>query len=123
MHRDARFDFILIFALGSLPTGGGFAVTVGEACSRATVTLSALLAGSTIPFRAQGGSGILGTSAGAWLRFRRSAGLQRDDVIDVCGSDSSPPGRAPIDGVRRWLIRVHGTVYGVSDREEKPAPG
>jgi hypothetical protein len=59
----------------------------------------------------------------AWLRFWRRACLQRDDVIDVCGSHSSPPGRAPIDGVRRWLIRVHGTVYGVSDREEKPAPG
>jgi hypothetical protein len=121
MHRDARFDFVALFGLDSFLTGTGFAVTVGLACSRATVTLSALLAGSTIPFRAQGGSGILGTFTGVWLRFRRSAGLQLDDVIGVCGSHSSPPGREPVDGVRRWLIRgVHVSVYAVSPMKEKP---
>jgi hypothetical protein len=72
-HDWKRFDIILIFALGSLATGSGFAVTLG--C--ATVTLCALLAASTIALRPERTGRI---RFWVWLRFRRRA-WERADVV------------------------------------------
>ena len=118
MHRDAGFDFILLFVLGSLSTGGGFALAVG--C--AAVTPCTLLAGSTIPLRPERARRI----PGAGLRFRRGAGEARNVVgwgISISLHVHPLRDEHLVSGVRVWHASRCMSPSHLVPLGEKAGPG